>query len=146
MPKYSQLTEAQRKETGYRVSYSSDTFTYCCGGREIGGLVCDKRVKYVKNYYNNDYHENEVYTTAEAAWKAELECMRDVGARPLMFNVLEDITPELAVVLREQPDCTEVMQWRNPGTDNIITMFILTNGADNEHKENDENDDDYSAR
>jgi hypothetical protein len=133
------LTPEQAKEVGFRATYARDQFTYCCGGREAGGFDCYLKNRWVVGYGGYP-HENRVYPTKYDAWKAELDNMRPSSGYPLMCNVREDMTPELAQLLREQDDCTEIMKWCNPNTGNIVTMFILTNGADEEYKESDNDD------
>lgn len=146
MSKLTNLSKEQLAEKGWVSCYNRDTFTYCCGGKELGGFECYNKNRYALDQWSTkgSYHENKVYPTKYDAWKAKLPSMRDKSSGfPLMFNVVEDDTPELAQLLREQDDVTEVLKWRNVNTDNLITMFLLTNGADEEYKEKDEEDDEY---
>jgi hypothetical protein len=143
MPKpLTNLSKEQLAEQGYVATFYRDQFTYCCGGREIGGLEVYTKQRYQPDTWTKGtFIERKVYSTPYEAWKAKLPEMRTITAYPLMLNVVESDTPELAKLLREQADVIEVFKWNNPNTGNIITMFILTNGADETEKEREDDDD-----
>jgi hypothetical protein len=145
--KYDDLTAAQKGEMLWVAGTLSEDFTYCCGGVEEGGHQLTHIPRWIRDLYSKgreEARENVGSPTKEEAWRV---CVKDARAnthrRPLMYNVLGRRQPELAKVLREQPDCKEVHTWRNPNTNNIITMFVLTNDSNEDPLEDFEDDDNY---
>lgn len=137
-------SQAEQKELGWQADYNVDEFTFCCGGREVGGLSCYQRaVWYQSAWGGREWLKNtKLLPSAKEAWVVALKNIREHYAHfPLMFN-LTVTTPALRDVLFKEPDATLIHTWRNPNTNNMIEMWILTNGSDEGyHGDDDDNDD-----
>lgn len=126
-------SQAEQRELGWQVDYNVDEFTYCCGGREVGGLSCYQR----NVWYQSTWRAQREWTknthlspSIEEAWTVALKNIREHYAHfPLMFNLTNGLE-ELRDMLSKEPDATLIHTWRNPNTHNVIEMWILTNGSD----------------
>lgn len=134
-------SEKEKREQGWYCSYNAEQFTYCCGGIEVGGLDCYQKKVWQKGW-GDVWHKNTVlHTTRQAGWKKIIKEVRDNYEHfPLMFNIRPNNEGALREVLEKEPDAALIHTWRNVNTDNVLEMWILTNGSDTEHHERDDND------
>lgn len=137
-------SEEQKKEMGWKIDYSVDQFMYCCGGIEVGSLGCyQTSVYYSSSPWGQreiEWYKQKAYASAEEAYKAMLKDVRENHKHfPLMFNLTADLS-ELRAIIAKEPDATMVHKWRNPNTDNLIEMWVLTNGSDEEYHGSDDDD------
>lgn len=134
-------SQTEQKELGWQADYNVDEFTYCCGGREVGGLSCYQRAVWYQSTWRRPewIKNNNLSPSAKEAWTVALKRIREGYAHfPLMFN-LTVTTPELRELLSKETDATLIHTWRNPNTNNMIEMWILTNGSDGGyHGDNDD--------
>src|SRR5579864_3133978 len=127
-------------EVRYRVRYSSDQFRFCCGGYEIGDLY----IELVKSMMYASWQRKEVrhpYWDSASKDRNEIWVKALAGIRgdkheyPLMFNLVvgDEKTEPLRQLLKEQEDVTLVHTWKNPNTNNLLEMYVLTNGSNTDN-------------
>ena len=143
-PKKSEPSKKEQEEMGFRASYSSGDFSYCCGGVEFGNFCCSEQRLWQQNYYSG-WTKQTVYPTRKEAWEVAFSTMRDKASHegdgdddddgdgffPMMFNLIEGNTEtqDLEDLIKSQHDYRHILRWLNPNTGNWLNMYILTNGA-----------------
>lgn len=132
----------EQREQGWYCVYQADQFTYCCGGIEIGALDCYQKNVWQKGWGDVWHKRTGLHKTPQEGWKQVIKNIRDGYEHfPLMFNIRPNNESELREVLKKEPDAALIHTWRNVNTDNVLEMWILTNGSDTEHHERDDSDD-----
>jgi hypothetical protein len=134
----------------YRANYQIAACTYCCGAKEIGGLLIET-VK--QKYYDSWAHKEKLNPTwthsfndKDKVWPDALKTIRKACPEmPVMFNIVVDEpdTESLRKLLSKEEDGQLIHTWKNPNTGNLLEMYILTNDSRLDIYYEEDNDDDY---
>jgi hypothetical protein len=138
----------KEEELRYRAMYSSGNFKFCCGGYEVGDLGIERVKPTLYDSWQRKEVKNPLWESASkdrnGIWvKALTRFREEMHEYPLMFNLVvgEETTEPLRQLLKEQEDVTLVHTWNNPNTNNLLEMYILTNGSNSDNDFSDDDDD-----